>query len=112
MLSRYQDPTLKIGKTPLPRFGGATFALQHRLARLLWLVTWLVLAAWTPPPFGPWRRLVLMAFGARIHPTASVRGSARIWWPANLTMGKYASMGPGVICYNPAPIKIDDFAIV
>jgi putative colanic acid biosynthesis acetyltransferase WcaF len=56
--------------------------------------------------------LLLQLFGARIHPTAMIRGSARIWWPANLSMGAHASFGPGVICYNVAPITVAAFAIV
>jgi len=55
---------------------------------------------------------LLRLFGAKIHSTAIVRSSARIWWPGNLTMGAHASIGPGVICYNVAEIVLDDFAIV
>jgi putative colanic acid biosynthesis acetyltransferase WcaF len=41
-----------------------------------------------------------------------IRGSARIWWPANLFVGAHASLGPGAICYNVAPVTLADFAIV
>jgi putative colanic acid biosynthesis acetyltransferase WcaF len=70
----------------------------------------MLLARWTPPQFLPLRRFLLTLFGANIHPTANIRGSARIWWPANLTMGAHASLGPGVICYNVAPVIIEDDA--
>jgi putative colanic acid biosynthesis acetyltransferase WcaF len=95
-----------------PRLGGPTFSLGQRLARLLWHAAWLSLAAWTPHQMQPWRRMLLVLFGARIDRSAMIRGSVRIWWPANLSVGAHASMGPGVICYNVAPVSLDDFAIV
>ncbi len=98
------------GQSPL--LGGATFELRHRLARVAWSTCWLLFARWTPPQLQPLRRLVLRAFGADIHPTAMVRSSVKIWWPGNLKMGVRASMGPGAICYNVAPVTIEDFAIV
>ena len=112
MRSRYNDPTFDSTSQPLPRFGGATFALRFRLKRLLWMIAWTLLAAWTPSPLSPWRALLLRLFGARIDRSAIVRSSVKIWWPGNLTMGRHASMGPGVICYNVANITIEDFAIV
>src|SRR5690606_37686168 len=98
------------GQSPL--LGGATFELRHRLARVAWSTCWLLFARWTPPQLQPLRRLVLRAFGADIHPTAMVRSSVKIWWPGNLKMGVRASMGPGAICYNVAPVTIEDFALV
>jgi putative colanic acid biosynthesis acetyltransferase WcaF len=59
-----------------------------------------------------WRRGLLRLFGARLHDTAIIRSSARIWWPANLTMDAHASLGPGAICYNVAPVTIGEYAIV
>jgi len=80
--------------------------------RLAWLITWRCLAAWTPSPFHPWRNLLLRLFGAKLDPTAIVHGSTVIWWPGNLVMGRNASMGPGVICYNVAPVTLEALAIV
>jgi len=112
MRSRFAEPGLSVARAPAPRLGGPTFSLGDRVRRLAWSACWLLLAAWTPPAMRGWRRALLRLFGASIHPTAIIRGSARIWWPANLTMGAHASMGPGVICYNVAPVIIGDFAIV
>nr|WP_200934695.1 putative colanic acid biosynthesis acetyltransferase [Rhizobium sp. Leaf341] len=112
MRSRYDDPTFDAARATLPRFGGPTYALRFRLFRFVWMITWLLLAAWTPPPFRRWRNLLLRLFGARIHATATVHAKARIWWPAHLVMDAYASMGPGVICYNVASITIQTFASV
>ncbi len=95
-----------------PLEGGPSFSVRHRLFRLLWNVTWAVLASWTPPPLHAWRRLLLRGFGATISPTARVYGSARIWYPPNLTMGAHACLGPGAVCYCMATITIGDRAIV
>jgi len=112
MLSRYDDPTFKHSTTPLPRFGGPTFALRFRLKRLAWMIVWRLLAAWTPPPFRSWRNFLLRCFGARIDRTAAVHAKAVIWWPEHLIMERYSSMGPGVICYNVDRITICEFASV
>ena len=95
-----------------PRFGGATFSRRNRAARALWIVTWKLLASWTPPPCKGWRRMLLRLFGAKLHPTANVRSSARVWWPANLEMGAYSSLGPDVICYNVARVTLENGASV
>lgn len=50
--------------------------------------------------FWPWRRLLLMAFGARIHPNSHVYSSVKIWAPWNLRMEEGACLGPNVVCYN------------
>jgi putative colanic acid biosynthesis acetyltransferase WcaF len=89
-----------------------SFSVHHRLFRGFWQVTWLLLAAWTPPALHPWRRLVLKAFGAKVHHLSDVRGSARVWYPRNLTLGEGALIGPKVICYNMAPIELERFALV
>jgi putative colanic acid biosynthesis acetyltransferase WcaF len=112
MRSRYEDPAFNVESVALPRFGGPTYALRFRLLRLFWMVSWLLLAAWTPPQLRRWRNVLLRLFGARIHETATVHAKARIWWPAHLVMEDYASMGPGVICYNVASITIGAFASV
>ncbi|UPA27548.1 putative colanic acid biosynthesis acetyltransferase [Shinella oryzae] len=112
MKSRYDDPAFDAGGRATPLLGGPTFALRFRLMRLAWLVAWRCLAAWTPSPFHPWRNLLLRLFGAKVHPTAIVHGSTVIWWPGNLTIGRNASMGPGVICYNVAPVTLEALAVV
>lgn len=92
--------------------GGPTFTLIDRGSRLAWSTCWLLFASWTPPAMRGWRRALLRLFGAKIHPTAIVRSSVRVWQPGNLVMGAHSSLGPGVICYNVAPIILGDFAIV
>ncbi|NCU11425.1 MAG: putative colanic acid biosynthesis acetyltransferase, partial [Sphingomonadaceae bacterium] len=71
-----------------PMEGGASFSLGNRLTRVAWGLAWLLLARFTPPPLHGWRRLVLIAFGARVARGARVHASASIWLPANLELGE------------------------
>jgi putative colanic acid biosynthesis acetyltransferase WcaF len=94
-----------------PWRGGASFALRNRLYRLVWAATWRLLASWTPPSLIGWRRLLLRAFGARIAPTANIYPSARIWSPANLEVGDFACIGPGVTVYSMAKITFESYSL-
>lgn len=95
-----------------PLLGGASYALSHRLFRMAWALVWLLLAAWTPAPLHRWRIFLLRLAGAKVHATAHVYGSARVWYPPNLTMDAHACLGPQVNCYCMAPIKLGRNAIV
>ncbi|RYZ75086.1 MAG: putative colanic acid biosynthesis acetyltransferase [Lysobacteraceae bacterium] len=99
-------------KESKPLLGGPSFSLGHRMFRAAWGVTWLLLAAWTPAPLHGWRVWLLKCFGARMHPTAHVYGSARVWYPPNLIMEEGACLGPRVNCYCMAPISLGRGVIV
>lgn len=93
-------------------YGAPSFSLANRVTRAVWTVVWTLLASWTPAPFGPWRRILLRLFGARIGHKAQVYGSARIWYPPNLEMGAYACLGRDVNCYCQGQITLEPFALV
>ena len=95
-----------------PLEGGATFPLAHRVTRALWTLTWLVLAAWTPPPLYAWRRMLLRLFGAKVAPTVRFYGSTRFWYPPNVDLGAYTQIGPRATIYSMAMITLEDYAIV
>jgi putative colanic acid biosynthesis acetyltransferase WcaF len=95
-----------------PLEGGPTFPRRVLITRTLWNVAWLLLAAWTPPPFFGWRRLLLRLFGAKISSTVRVYGSTRIWFPANVELGNFVQVGPRAILYSMAKITMEDYAIV
>jgi putative colanic acid biosynthesis acetyltransferase WcaF len=95
-----------------PSSGGASFTLRLRLERAVFLVSWTLLAAWTPPMLRGWRRVLLRAFGAQLAAGANVYSSVRIWHPRFLTMGAHATLGPRVNCYNQAQVTLGAYAIV
>ena len=95
-----------------PTEGGATYPLAHRLYRLAWILTWALLASWTPPQMRGWRRLLLRIFGAKVASTAGIYGTARIWYPRNFEIGDHSFVGPDTIIYCMAPILIGDHALV
>jgi acetyltransferase, cysE/lacA/lpxA/nodL family len=80
---------------------------RHQLVRLLWSVVWGLFARPLPRSMGSgWKRLLLRLFGAKIHPTAIVYSSAKVYYPANLEMEAYCCLASDVDCYNVAPIHI------
>lgn len=104
--------TLLDARESKPTEGGASFTLRHRVFRAVWGLAWLLLAAWTPAPLHRWRVLLLNLAGAKVHPTAHIYGSARIWYPPHLHMAPHSCLGPEVNCYNMAPIRLGEKAIV
>jgi putative colanic acid biosynthesis acetyltransferase WcaF len=103
--------TLLDARHSKPLEGGPSFSLANRLYRAVWNVTWLLLAAWTPPLMHPWRRTLLRIFGAKIASTAGIYSSARIWSPANLEMGEFAFVGPKVQVYSMAKITLAPYSL-
>jgi putative colanic acid biosynthesis acetyltransferase WcaF len=95
-----------------PRTGGASFPLRLRLERAAFMLTWALLAAWTPPFLRAWRRQLLRMFGARLGRGANVYASVRIWHPRYLVMADYATLGPRVHCYNQALVTLGAYATV
>ena len=99
-------------ETTNPREGGPSFSFGNRLYRLIWNIAWALLASWTPPFLHAWRRHVLGLFGAKLHPTAFVYPSARIWYPPNLSMAEHSCLGRRVTCYSMAEITIGAYATI
>lgn len=80
---------------------------KHQLVRLLWGIVWGVLARPLPRSLGlGWKRVLLRLFGAKIHPTAVVYSSAKVYYPANLIMDAYSCLASDVDCYNVDIIHI------
>lgn len=92
--------------------GAASFSLKHRLYRVGWGVAWNLLASWTPPPMRKWRAAVLRIAGAKIGKGVQVYGSAKIWYPPNLVMEDFSSLGPGVNCYCMDSIHIGRYVVI
>ena len=83
------------------------YSRNDKAKRLLWTVTWLLLARPFPKSVASgWKRFLLRLFGARIANTAIVYSSATIFKPWNLEMKDYACIADGVDCYNAAKVTI------
>lgn len=80
---------------------------KHQVVRMLWTIVWTLGASWLPQSLGSgWKRCLLRAFGAKIVGTAYVYSSAKVYYPANLTMMEHSCLASDVDCYNVAPIII------
>ena len=90
---------------------GASFTLRNRLYRLGWLITWKLLASWTPPPMHGWRLFLVRLFGGKTGRTGGIYPSARIWSPANFELGEHAYVGPSVKIYSMAKITFAPYAL-
>lgn len=85
----------------------------NKIVRAVWNMCYLFFFK----PFGttvfwPWRRCILLLFGAKIDRKAMVYASAKIWAPWNLTMKAGSCLGPNVICYNMANVALNENACV
>ncbi|MBD3729201.1 MAG: putative colanic acid biosynthesis acetyltransferase [Sphingomonadales bacterium] len=93
--------------------GGPSFSFANRIERAAWSLVWLLFARLVPPPFGwAWRKFLLRLFGARMGSLTKVYASAQIWLPRHLDMADGSTLGPGVECYNMAPVTIGKRVIV
>lgn len=89
---------------------------KNKIARVLWNMTWLLLARWTPTHgvsfFGKWRILLLKLFGAKLGWHCAVRSSARIWAPWNLMCGDCVAISEDCDIYSVDKITIGDRATI
>ena len=90
----------------------SSFSFKHKVSRLIWGVVQSTLFRWTPVPFHGVRRALLGLFGARLHPTARVYPTVKVWAPWNLEMEADSCMGPNVLCYNVDTIALERGALV
>lgn len=80
---------------------------KHQVIRLVWGIVWPLGTWFLPRSMGMgWKRFLLRMFGAKIHPTANIYSSAKIYYPANLTMEECSCLASEVDCYNVAPIIV------
>lgn len=85
---------------------------SNRLARVAWAVVYRLLFRPSPRPLHAWRNWLLRLFGARLHPTARVYPTAKVWAPWLLTMAEKSTLGDDVDCYCVGGIEIGAFTTV
>ncbi len=89
------------------------YSAYNKLRRIVWCVCWTLFARPFPKStLMPWKRFLLRLFGANLADTSGVYPSASIFMPWNLVMKEHAVIGPGVDCYNAAPIIIGAYSVV
>lgn len=80
---------------------------KNQIIRMLWTIVWGLFARPLPRSIGSgWKRFLLRLFGAKIDSTAIVYSSAKVYYPANLIMERYACLASDVDCYNVDIIRI------
>jgi putative colanic acid biosynthesis acetyltransferase WcaF len=89
-----------------------SFSVANRSARALWQLMWILMFRFSPRPLHAWRRLILLAFGAKVGQGCRVYPRVRVWAPWQLELGERVLIGDGVDLYNMAPISIGDECII
>lgn len=84
-----------------------TLGFKHKLLRVCFGAIWTITVRPIPRSIGnAWKRFILTSFGAKIHKTATVYSSVRIYAPWNLEMEEYSCLAPEVDCYNVDKVRI------
>ena len=104
LLSRMSN--MSVNKIDLSKYENH-LGRKHQMIRLIWGIVWPLGTWFLPRSMGSgWKRTLLRMFGAKIHPTAVVYASAKVYYAGSLGMEEYACWASGVDCYNVAPIHI------
>lgn len=80
---------------------------KNKVKRIIWSFVWTFFAKPFPRKIcNSWKLCLLRLFGAKIHKTADVYSSVKIYAPWNLEMREYSCLAPEVDCYNVNKIII------
>lgn len=77
------------------------------LGRWLWLAVQSTLFRWSPRPLHGFRAWLLRCFGAEITGPVVIFPTAKVMFPANLSLASHCMIGPGVNLYNLATIRLE-----
>jgi putative colanic acid biosynthesis acetyltransferase WcaF len=79
----------------------------NQIKRFVWSIVWFLCARPFPRNVAStWKLFLLRLFGAKIHKTANVYSTVKIYAPWNLEMHAYSCLAPEVDCYNVDKITI------
>ena len=81
------------------------YTIREQLARLSWSVGRAVFRLTPRPCFG-WRRALLRLFGAKVDSNVNIYPSALIYYPWNLNIGDWSSIGEWALIYNLGTVSI------
>ncbi len=87
------------------------YTRKEQMLRVLW-----ILGAWvfrcSPRPCFGFRRWLLKLYGASVGANVNVYPSANVYFPWNLTIGDWSSIGEWALIYNLGPVTIGSRATV
>ena len=88
------------------------YSLRQQIRRVCWWFGCFWLFKFSLRPMYTWRRWVLRLYGAQLGDHVCIQRTARIEFPWNLRMGRYASIGEEAWVYNLGRITIGEFTTV
>jgi putative colanic acid biosynthesis acetyltransferase WcaF len=77
------------------------------LRRVFWGMAW-PLFRFSPRPCFGWRCFILRCFGARVGRQVHIYNSTRIYYPWNLTVGDWSTIGEDALIYNLGPVTLGE----
>lgn len=81
------------------------YTIREQLARLSWSVGRAIFRLTPRPCFG-WRRGLLRLFGAKVGSNVNIYPSALVYYPWNLNIGDWSSIGEWALIYNLGTVSI------
>jgi putative colanic acid biosynthesis acetyltransferase WcaF len=87
-------------------------SFSNKMLRFLWNVISLLLFKPSPVFMHPWRRFLLVLFGAKLSKSVKIYPSSRIWAPWNLEMGENSTIAAFVDCYCVDKVVIGSYTTV
>jgi putative colanic acid biosynthesis acetyltransferase WcaF len=90
----------------------ASFAVSHRVTRLLWQIVYLFLYRPSPRPLHAWRSTLLRVFGAKMGPGCHFYPAGKVWAPWNLICEDCCTLADQAEIYNPSPLYLGSHAII
>lgn len=89
----------------------AKYPLRIQVLRVLWAFGKLLFRC-VPRPFYAPRRAILRCFGAKVGRKVNMANTANIYFPWNLEIGDWASIGDQAIIYNLGKVAVGEKATV
>jgi putative colanic acid biosynthesis acetyltransferase WcaF len=89
-----------------PKLARSPYTAREKLGRMAWAVVQATLFSCSFHTWYGWRRLLLVAFGARIDPVARIRRTVRVECPWNLEIGHDSAVGDRAVLYCLGKVRI------
>src|SRR5271168_1651488 len=107
-----RPPTAAFMKTQPSKAARLPYPAWTYPARAAWLLVQATLwrLAWSRVDF--LRPALLRLFGASVSPRCLIRGSARVYFPWSMTIGREVAISHGVVFYNLGGTTIGDRAVI